>query len=227
MSEGTVPAISCPSCGGPLPLRTLALPYCVCSHCRAVVLRDGTLAPGVGQARALPFDVSPLQLGVTGRFEGTDFTAGWRARWGWVKGSWNEWTLELADGNPAWLVEAASWLVLYRSLGPGLDALVAEAFPRGHSIALGAKLEIDGSEFTAVSERYLHCLGFEGELAQVGSMDFTSNRTELVGPGGLRLSVQRDALTSTALFGKVVHLGELAVQGLRRFEGWTLPAGLR
>ena len=62
--------VACPNCGAPVLFRSAALPSRVCDYCQTIVVRRGSAVEAVGKAAALPFDVSPVQVGTTGRFEG-------------------------------------------------------------------------------------------------------------------------------------------------------------
>ena len=67
-----------------------------------VAVRDGRpISTYMWGKASLPFDVSPIQIGTMGTFEGVGFTVIGRVRWGWTDGSWNEWLLLFDDGRDA------------------------------------------------------------------------------------------------------------------------------
>jgi len=73
--------VACPNCGAPVTFRSPALPSRVCDHCQTIVVRSGQNVEAVGKAAALPFDVSPIQIGTRGTFESHGASAAEYSRW--------------------------------------------------------------------------------------------------------------------------------------------------
>ena len=62
------------------------MPAKVCEYCRSVVSRDGLELTSLGKIAVLPEDVSPLQIGVHGQWEGSAYAIVGRLRWRWAAG---------------------------------------------------------------------------------------------------------------------------------------------
>ena len=220
-------ALNCPSCGAEMPLRSAAMPYSVCAYCQSVVMRQGDQLQEVGKAAALPFDVSPIQLGTTGELDGVRFEAVGRVRWGWTDGSWNEWLLQCSDGKERWLGEAMG---MFQYLTEKPDAMMdplLQRFAAGGPIALGEQALVDGIAFAASDIKEATCLGGEGGLTFPTPADWTMVSVDFKGKTGESLSVQRDGQGTGAYEGRYVSLADLKPRNLRQIEGWTLPETLK
>ncbi len=189
------------------------------------MIRHGDSVEGVGKAASLPFDVSPVMIGMRGRFEGQAFDVIGRVRWGWTDGSWNEWLLLFGDGAHAWLGEAMGQYMLLRERPLGdIRAEAVNAIAAGQDVPVGAEAEIDGETLTVSDARTARCIAAEGELPfpaptglEIFSVDFRS-------PSGRCASLQREGNVPTFYDGRYVTLEELAPAGLRPIEGWKMPA---
>jgi predicted RNA-binding Zn-ribbon protein involved in translation (DUF1610 family) len=222
-----VASINCPSCGAPIELRSTAVPYCVCPYCQSVVMREGDQVTEVGKAAALPFDVSPIQLGTSGEVDGVRFEVIGRVRWGWTDGSWNEWLLQCSDGEERWLGEAMG---MFQYLTEKPDAMMdplLQRFASGAAIQLGEQATVGGLAFAASDIKQATCLGGEGSLTFPTPADWTMASVDFKGKKGESLSVQRDAQGTSAYEGRYLELTDMKVRNLRQIEGWTLPEALK
>ncbi|MBU6266950.1 MAG: DUF4178 domain-containing protein [Sphingomonadales bacterium] len=222
-----VAELACPSCGAPVPLRSAAMPYAVCSYCQTVIVRQDDGLRDIGKSAVLPFDVSPIQLGTTGNADGQPFEVVGRVRWGWSDGSWNEWLLALRDGSYRWLGEAMGQFQLLREDESVYADPLLKAFDSGQPIMLGETLRAGGTTFAAADIKQAKCLGGEGDLPfptpagmEMASVDFRSE-------SGESLSVQRDPQGMSAYLGRYVSLEDLTARNLRVIDGWTVPETLR
>jgi hypothetical protein len=207
----------CPQCGAPVPMRGAGMPYAVCGSCQSVIARDGMAK--VGTAASLPEDVSPIQLGTGGVWDGARFTVVGRVRWGWADGAWNEWLLQLTDGTTRWLGEAM-----------GQFQLLAEREDVAASlgvVALGDVVRVDGVDFIASDVKAVVCLGGEGDLPFPTPKDWSVESVDFRSPTGAALSVQRDGLRVSAYVGRYVELAQLRPSRLRVMDGWAVPEAFR
>lgn len=208
-------------------MRSAALPYVSCGHCQSLIRREGEGLSAIGQVAVLPFDVSPIQLGTTGRWDGQGFEIVGRVRWGWADGAWNEWLMLMADGRQRWLGEAMGRFMVTAERPDLLDMAEIATFAAGGKVRRGTQIVVDGVSFIAADIKEAQCLGCEGDLsrptparAALTSIDWRSH-------DGAVLSVQRDAEGTTVWAGGSAGLADLAPRGLRQLEGWTIPAGLQ
>ena len=217
--------VNCPNCGAEVGFRSAALPSRVCDYCQTILVRRGEGVEAVGKAAALPFDVSPVQRGMRGTFEGQGFEVIGRVRWGWTDGSWNEWLLLFDDGRHAWLGEAMGQYMLLRErslsqvLAPAIQALAV-----GGEVPVGSEAEIDGEILTVSDAREATCIAAEGELPFTAPAGWTIFSVDLRSPSGRCASLQREEEGASFYDGRYVTLAELAPRGLRAIDGWPMPA---
>ena len=234
MQGETSAELSCPSCGAPVPLAYAALPYAVCGHCQALILREGDDLKAVGKSAVLPFDVSPIQIGTRGtagaEMGGQRFEVIGRVRWGWSDGSWNEWLLSVGantskDGT-AWLGEAMGLYALVAEAPELLETPLGRQFAAGGDVPLGATIAVAGAHFTATDIKQAHSLGGEGQLPFPCPADWTMTNVDFRSETGGALSLQRDADGVSAWLGRYVSLEDLKPVGLRKIAGWHMPDAL-
>lgn len=207
-----------------MPVPNASLPYAVCGYCQTLILRDAEGLHMVGKAAALPFDVSPIELGTRGSCDGTAFDVVGRVRWGWDDGAWNEWLLALADGTEAWLGEAMGQFQLLFAR----DDLIAEdaalaGFAQGGTLARGTRVMVAHTEFVAADVKRARCLGGEGQLPFACPADWTIDSIDFRNADGKVLSLQRDGTETALWLGAYVALADLKPTGLRAIDGWTRP----
>jgi hypothetical protein len=213
--------VPCPNCGGDVVFRSAALPARVCDYCHTMLVRSDQGIAQMGQAAVLPFDVSPIQIGTEGRFDGIRFQVIGRVRWSWTDGAWNEWLLLFDDGSDAWLGEAMGDFMLLRERA--YDKGLAGRMARGEAAVIGKDVQIGGQKLTVVDARDVLCVAAEGELPFVPKRDWRIYSVDLKGPDGDCASLQRDGDTVSFYEGRYVTLDELSPRGLRAIEGWALP----
>lgn len=179
----------------------------------------------VGKSAALPFDVSPVQLGMRGTADGKRFEIIGRIRWGWTDGSWNEWLMLFDDGGNGWLSDAMGQFMVLRErpfatvdFGPMADVA------KGRDAIPGTEISFDDMKWTVGDAREVLCLAAEGELPFQPRPGYRVYSVDLRTAGGDCASVQRDEAETTFYQGRYVTLEELAPQGLRAFDDWATPA---
>lgn len=219
--------LPCPSCGAPVPVRSAALPYVTCAYCQTLIRREGEELTAIGKSAVLPFDISPIQLGTSGTFDGGRFEVVGRVRWGWSDGSWNEWFLACGDGRQRWLGEAMGGFMLTWEAPELLERPELAGFASGDEPVRDTRLRIGDEEFAASDFKTAQCLGSEGDLPRATPAGTQLFNIDFRGTAGGALSLQRDAEGATAWLGNALFLSQLAPANLRRLEGWTIPAGMR
>jgi len=217
--------VACPNCGAEVSFRSPALPSRVCDYCQTILVRSGDGIEALGKAAVLPFDVSPVTMGMRGTFEGKGFEVIGRVRWGWTDGSWNEWLLLFDDGSDAWLGEAMGQFMLTRERPIGeLRANAIRALINGEDVPVGTEAQIDGDAFIVSDAREVTCLAAEGELPFTAPPGWTIFSVDFRSTTGRCASLQRERGTTSFYDGRYVTLADLAPRGMRAMEGWALPA---
>jgi hypothetical protein len=178
----------------------------------------------MGKIAILPFDISPIQIGTSGRVDNLNFEVVGRVRWGWVDGSWNEWMLLMADGTTRWLGEAMGQFMLLaeRDLKT-LSTPVIKDLRAGRDARIGKEGKIDGATFTVSDVKQATCIGSEGELPFTAPQGWSVYSVDFRSDTGDCASFQRDRMESSFYMGRYVELSDLSPTNLRVIEGWDLP----
>lgn len=223
--------VACPNCGAQVVFRSAALPTRVCDYCRTMLVRTGEMIAPVGTAAELPFDVSPVQIGMRGRTAGQAFEVIGRMRWAWEAGSWNEWLLLLDDGRQAWLGDAmGQFMLLFERPVADLEGSAAElagTIAAGGEALPGAAILIDGERLTVADAREVRSIACEGELPFRAPQGWRMYSVDFSAASGRAVSLQRDADGVSLYDGVYLTLADLAPTGLRAFDGWAMPAYAR
>jgi hypothetical protein len=217
--------VNCPNCGGENVFRSAGLPSRVCDYCQTILVRSGDTVEPVGKAASLPFDVSPIQIGTMGTFDGVGFTVIGRVRWGWTDGSWNEWLMLFDDGTDAWLGEAMGTYMLTRARPiEEIRARPVQQLAYGEKVPVGTEAVIDGETFIVSDSRAATCLAAEGELPFKAPPGWTIHSTDFRSASGACASLQKDGDHTDFYMGRYVTLDELKPHYLREILGWKVPA---
>jgi len=216
--------VNCPNCGAEVVFRSAALPSRVCDYCRTLLVRSDSGVGVAGQSAAVPFDVSPVQIGMRGSDGGQEFEVLGRIRWGWTDGSWNEWLLLFADGSNAWLGDAMGQFMLLRERPmASVKSRTLRDIMRGKSVVPGQEVQVDQIKYQLSDMRDVVLLAAEGELPFTPKPGWRLTSIDLRGRGGECASLQFDTEEASFYAGRYERLSELAPRGLRRFDGWALP----
>ena len=224
---------NCPSCGAAIHFRSPALPYVTCGYCQTMAMRSDDGVQDIGKTGALPFDVSPIQIGTTLQAEGRQWDVIGRVRWGWSDGSWNEWLALGGDGSHRWLGEAMG-LFMWLAEQPGADTPVTQQLATGTAPRIGSASPYGEHSYTVSDIKEAHCIASEGELPFPTPRDWRVLSVDLMADNGRCASAQREisgqgpSVTEAVMFytGRYYTLAELKPKYLRDIEGWPVPAGL-
>jgi ribosomal protein S27E len=216
--------LPCPNCGADVVFRSPALPSLVCGTCRTMLVRSDEGIAQLGIAAVLPFDVSPVQIGMRGIVDAKAFDVIGRVRWSWNDGAWNEWLLLFDDGSHAWLGEAmGQFMLLWESPFAAVRSETLKKVAKGQDPKLGHDVQIDGRKLTIADARWALCVTAEGELPFAAPSGWRVYSVDLRGPAGECANLQRDGTSVSFFQGRYVTLAELAPRGMRVIEGWALP----
>jgi hypothetical protein len=194
----------------------------VCRFCKSLLVRTDLKVESIGQVALVPDDFSPLQLGVTGAFEGHRFRLVGRLRKVWSEGSWNEWCVLFDDQRFGWLAEAQGDLVM-TFLQPAAAAQGVPAAAAAARAEPGTMWRIGGSGFNVSDVKQVSVGGAEGELSDVFAVGEPVLSIDLRGSGlaFATLEYRRDAVQAYA--GRFVEFDECRFANLRQLAGWGPP----
>jgi len=208
---------ACPGCGAPVTFRWAQAVQATCPYCKGVLVRTDLDLTLVGRQADFPRTGSPIQLGTTGRWRGSRFEVVGRLAYQWERGRWNEWYCRRADGRSAWLADAQ------------LEYAMTEAAPEGTPVPAVSRLRVGDRhafqgvtyEVAAITEAWY--LGTEGELPFPSTARAHCRFVDLQDGTG-RFATLDDSEHPPLLFlGEYVAFTDLALEGLRDFEGWPAP----
>jgi ribosomal protein S27E len=207
---------ACPSCGAPLVFAHAASLTAVCGACDSTVVRDDITLRDLGKLAPFVRELSPLQVGASGTFEGRPFRVAGGLRRVRPGVRWNEWYLVFDDGAVGWLGEGNGQLQIFAA--PPLPVPELAAPP-----AVGEKRSLGGVDWTVseVSEAAL--------AAGVGELPFTPTLgapvpyADLRGANGAVGTLDWASGQSVLYVGVVVDITALKLEGLRAFAGWSDP----
>lgn len=165
-----------------------------------------------GKMAELPADMSPFQLGTSGKFESRAFTLVGRLRLQWSDGFWNEWFALFDEGTPGWIAEAQ-----------GLYAFSFEKpqkAPHRNEIALGKIFVLSGGSYEVDDIKDAKCVGSEGELPFRSPKGRTSLSVDLTGKNQTFACIDYAEDGTRCYEGRYVEFEDLHFSGLRELDGW-------
>ena len=206
--------LSCPACGAEVLFKSRASVFGVCSFCSSTLVRDDMNIESLGKMTEMPQDMSPLQIGTTGIFEGSKFEVVGRQRIGWESGSWNEWYLYFDSGKDGWLADAQGFYMV------SFQMIEQTKIPKLSSLKIAEPIQLNGSQYIIDDIHQVACVGSQGELPVKSLKGRKSTSVDLVGPnnsfGNIDYSTEGDRL----FFGKYIDFDNLKFMNLREIDGW-------
>ena len=211
----------CPNCGAPVEFRSAASPFAVCSFCRSTVVRAGNELRKIGESAELFDDHTPLQLGVSGTYQGAHFDLVGRLQYRTSEGTWNEWHALFASGDgaqkSAWLSEDNGHYVV------AFDLPLRAAVPPAAQLKVGAPLTVEGERWVVASVVDAKLIAAEGELPKRPHLNVGFAVADLRSPRDEVATLDyTDPERPTWSVGRSVVLSELALRGLREESEKTL-----
>jgi uncharacterized Zn finger protein (UPF0148 family) len=209
----------CPSCGAPVPFRSAASVMAVCEYCQTTVLRDADTVKDQGKMSAVLEDFSPLQIGSSGVYEGVGFGVIGRIQLKYSDGMWNEWYVQLEDGQNGWMSDASGQYSITRALGQ------ITAAPPFEQLRINQAYGLAGDDYRVTDVRMAECTGGQGELPFVVGQGWQAHVADLrQGQQFLTLDYS-DGFPPQGFLGRAVSLDDLKMQLLRDGDQISRGAG--
>ena len=146
--------IQCPSCGAGHTIHNPGISTIVCTYCRTTIYLEADVVRA-GKKSVVAEPRSSLAVGKSGTVEGRPFTLVGRVQFEHATGRWDEWYALDSGGRTWWIVEDEK---NYSVEQPTTDIHVPP------DVALGTRLELDGSRFEVDEIGQARCTGGEGQL---------------------------------------------------------------
>ena len=209
----------CPNCGGAVSFQSSVAVFAVCPFCRSMVVRHDVNVEAIGQMASLPADLSPLQIGTRGEFDGLGFTLLGRVRLAYDEGSWNEWFTLFGDNRYGWVAEAQGFFMVSFEYTPPEDcAQVDDATP-------GRVIEISGQAYRVTDRKETVCLAGEGELPLALPPGRKATSIDLTGAKAGFANLEYSETGTRLFLGRYAVFDELKFANLRPVPGWSDETG--
>lgn len=206
----------CPGCGAPVHFVSAQSTHAICGYCQSMVVRTGDVLARIGKMAELFDDHSPLQLGVSGRWNGQGFTLLGRLQYKYGEGTWSEWHALLEDGSSAWLSEDNGAYVFTTALA------VQREMPPADRFQVGATTAINGKPFAVASNQSVALIAAQGELPRLPELGHGFAMVELRSQAadakstGEVVSVDYSTQPPGVSLGRAVRLEDLQLTGLKQ-----------
>lgn len=205
----------CPSCGAPVKFASGAAVFAVCEHCRSMVVRSDVKLEAIGAMAELPPDLSPLQIGSTGSWQGKAFTLLGRVRLAWSDGSWTEWYSVFNDGRRGWIAETQGFFtVSFLSENDSIPQRFAELRP-------GSTVDFARNRWRVMDIKETRVVAAEGELPFVAKPGATRYGIDFAGQNGEFGGLEREDGRFVFYEGAYATFNDLNFQNLKPVPGWS------
>lgn len=233
----------CPSCGAAVTFQSSIAVSAVCSYCRSVVVRHDKNVELMGTVAELTPDISPFQIGTTGRHRNVGFSLIGRLKMSWSAGMWNEWFLTCDDGRTGWLAEAQGFLSiaydtddllearltnkltdLQRRTDFGVGDVAAQTVGSNDALDLGSRFKIGGKSYQVMDIKEAVCTGCEGELPIIATVGRKTITIDFLCESGAFASIELGGtLARRTYVGEYVEFDGLELRNFRELPGWPMP----
>ncbi len=199
----------CPGCGAPVDFLSAQSTCAICPYCQTTVVRQGEALLRIGKMADVFSDFSPLELGVTGRWNQKPFTLVGRLQYRYGDTTWNEWQACFDDGTMAALAEDNGAFVFTRPV-------TAQAQVAGPEyLRVGATTVVNGKHYTVTFNQPVQLVSAQGELGHLPTLGVPFSMAELRSEDAEVLSIDYGLETPVLSAGRSVALDDLKLHGLK------------
>jgi Domain of unknown function (DUF4178) len=183
--------------------------HAVCGYCHSTVVRSDDKLERLGKMAELFDDFSPLQLFVSGKYKGKNFTLVGRLQYRYAQGTWTEWMAAFDDGSTGSLSEDNGAFVFSTALA------TSSAIPAASNFVVGKTTAINGKSFTIAANNTASLLSAQGELPKLPALGTPFEVVELRGDQGDVISIDYNVIPAAVSSGRAVLLEDLQLKGLK------------
>ena len=130
-------SLTCPNCGAPLTIDSAFTTFLVCNYCGQLLFVRDSGVDLAGQTARLAAYPSRLAVGAAGQIKGQGFKTLGRVRYEKDDGFWDEWFVQLASLQVAWVLEDEGVLTLVHKSALTTPVPPLEQVRVGSFIAVG------------------------------------------------------------------------------------------
>lgn len=205
--------LNCPSCGAQVEFKSKASVFAVCSFCKSTLVRNDLNLEKVGEMAELLDDLTPLQIGTTGVFEGKTFELLGRLQVSYPEGYWNEWYALFSNAETGWLAEAQGF---YAVMFPS----TIENIPDPAELRPGRLVSFDKTVLEVEDIREVRCVYSEGELPINAMRGRQSTSVDFAGRNNHMATIEYAKDETRVFQGEYKDFIELRFKNLREIDGW-------
>jgi hypothetical protein len=168
----------------------------------------------LGKMSEIQDELTPLQLGTKGFYDGKQFEIIGRLRIAYDDGFWNEWYALFEGDKCGWLAEAQGFYAMCFSVN-------AIGAPAREKMKPGATLSLDKEEEYEIEDvREVECSYSEGELPVNAVSGRKSLSVDLTAPGGKMGTIEYAGKEIRLFFGYYIEFDDFKFSNLRHIDGW-------
>lgn len=209
--------LNCTSCGAEVVFRSKASVFAVCSFCKSTLVRQDMNLELLGKMADLQYDLTPLQLGCTGKYNGKKFEIIGRLKVGYSDGFWNEWYVIFNDGKTGLLAEAQGFLAVCFTR-EDLEIPPASNLQPGVAIDLDPRAKV--GVFQVEDMRQVSCMYSEGELPINAVRGRESLSVDLATVDADMATIEYAKDENRLFIGRYQDFDQFEFRDLRRIDGW-------
>ncbi len=146
----------CPSCGASNTVTNPGVLMRICDYCKTAIYWDKESALRAGEKSVDLPDSPRFKVGATGKIKGRSFRVLGRIHYAHEKGTWNEWFVEMENGEIMWLTEDERELFLESPMK------LTSPVPPHSELTPGMRIKLNGKEGVIEEIGEAKCLGGEG-----------------------------------------------------------------
>ncbi len=207
--------LNCPSCGAQVEFKSKASVFAVCSFCRSTLVRQDMDLEKIGEMADLQDDLTPLQIGTSGQFDGKSFELVGRLQVSYDDGYWNEWYVLFNDSETGWLAEAQGFYALCKPFAMNEIPARSDVYP-------GLHVKFGESVLRCEDIRDVRCAFSEGELPMNAMRGRKSTSVDFAGSFESMATIEYAEQETRVFRGQYREFDDLKFRNLRYIDGWKL-----
>ncbi|MFK7968967.1 MAG: DUF4178 domain-containing protein [Bacteroidia bacterium] len=208
------PEYACPNCGASVRFASRFGISATCQNCRSYLVRHDRDLTKVGEQSEFMQDMSPFQIGTTGRYEGKGFTLFGRLKVKYPKGTWNEWYALMDDGSEAWLAEAQGFYMMSQ-------AIEDKHIPPKTGLKIGKAVDVgEHGSFVIMDIKEVTYAGSDGELPFEFKPNFRATSVDAFSTDDSFVSFLYEPGLVQGFVGHYLPFESFSFDNLKEIHGW-------
>lgn len=204
---------TCNACHGEIIPKNRFSVLIECPYCHTTYRKSESLYTQTGEVASLPPDMSFIQIGTTGQYEGKFFTVIGRIKVAWVDGNWSEWLLMFDDNTLGWLGDFLGRFSVSFPEKLEHDINIAD-------LTTDQVIDLFPIPMTVKDIKSITYVGFEGELPFERQEGKTAISIDLASEGEGCAFMDNFDNNNNLYVGKWVNADELNLSNIRLLDGW-------